>query len=115
MMEIRIRKLIVTGCASLLTVVAYCGFMTYREGFQWQFWAYLWDNYLQLITATLIFSVSLAFYCYISSFFTGELLANDTGNFIYDVHPLFPSFFMLQANQNAVVPRPPTQPTYRQL
>jgi len=113
-MEIHIRRLIVVaGCASLLTVVAYCGFMTYREGFQWEFWAYLWDNYLQLITATLIFSVALAFYCYISSFFTGEILANDTGNFIYDVYPPSPSFSVLHANQNTVVSRPPSQPTYR--
>ncbi|CAZ81998.1 unnamed protein product [Tuber melanosporum] len=73
-----------SGSASLLTVFAYCGFMTYKEGFQWPFWAYIWDNQLQLMTAALISSIILAFYCYISSFFTGELLANDTGNFIYD-------------------------------
>ncbi|PWW73549.1 ERG4/ERG24 ergosterol biosynthesis protein [Tuber magnatum] len=72
------------GYASMLTVWGYCGFMTFKEGFGWPLWAYLWDNQLQLMTGALIFSIPLAFYCYISSLFTGELLANNTGNFIYD-------------------------------
>lgn len=68
-----------------MSVLAYCGFMTYKEGLEWALWGYIWDNYLQIITASLIFSTLLAFYCCISSFFTGELLANDTGNLLYDV------------------------------
>lgn len=59
--------------------------MTYKEGFDWWVWVFIWDNFLQLITGTLVFSTILAFYCYISSFFTGEILAGNSGNALYDV------------------------------
>lgn len=68
-----------------MLVITYCGAMTYKEGFDWWVWAFVCDNFLQLITGTLIVSTIIAFYCYISSFFTGEILASDSGNFLYDV------------------------------
>ncbi|KAI5804488.1 ergosterol biosynthesis ERG4/ERG24 [Geopyxis carbonaria] len=69
-----------------LLILSYCGVMTYREGFAWPVWAWVWEHQLHLITATFIFSVTQAFYCYVSSFFTGEILADhgDTGNPFYD-------------------------------
>eukprot|EP00929_Paragymnodinium_shiwhaense_P113945 TRINITY_DN82260_c0_g1_i1.p1 TRINITY_DN82260_c0_g1~~TRINITY_DN82260_c0_g1_i1.p1 ORF type:complete len:429 (+),score=45.08 TRINITY_DN82260_c0_g1_i1:65-1351(+) len=47
---------------------------------------WLYDNYLQLITASTIFSFALSTYLYASSFAKGRLLADggQTGNFFYD-------------------------------
>jgi len=66
------------------------GFMTYREGLSWGLWTWIWDNYIYLMTASLVFATIVAFYTYISSFFTGELLAEhgNTGNPLYDVRVL---------------------------
>jgi delta14-sterol reductase len=71
----------------------YLGFMTYKEGLAWNFWAWLWNNYIQLQTAALVFSFLLACYVYTASFFTGELLAEhgNTGNPLYDVCAPSPS------------------------
>ncbi|TGZ85666.1 ERG4/ERG24 ergosterol biosynthesis protein [Ascodesmis nigricans] len=71
---------------TFLLITSYLAFMTYREGFSWSLWSYLWDHQLHLITATFIFSTLQATYCYVSSFFTDELLAKhgDTGNHFYD-------------------------------
>lgn len=73
-----------------MLVITYCGTMTYKEGFNWWLWAFICDNFLQLITGALIFSTITAFYCYISSFFTSEILASDSGNVLYDVSDLTP-------------------------
>lgn len=69
-----------------ITIFGYLGLMTYREGFSFGIWSWIWENLLYLQTAALTFSIILAFYTYISSFFTGEILAEhgDTGNPLYD-------------------------------
>jgi delta14-sterol reductase len=69
-----------------LAILSYCAFMTYREGFSWSLWTWIWENQLQIITATIIFAIAQAFYTYISSFFTDEHLAEggNTGNLLYD-------------------------------
>ncbi|KAI5847777.1 ergosterol biosynthesis ERG4/ERG24 [Morchella snyderi] len=72
------------GFESFMLVLSYCGAMTYMEGFNWWLWAFIWDNFLQLITGTLLFAFAMSVYCYTSSFFTGELLATNTGNVFYD-------------------------------
>jgi len=78
--------LTMTAMETCLTIMAYCGFMTYKEGFQWQLWTWIWDHQTQLLTSSILFATLQAFYCYISSFFTGETLAEfgATGNPIYD-------------------------------
>jgi delta14-sterol reductase len=60
--------------------------MTYKNGLEWWLWSWIWDNYIQLLTASLAFATLQAFYVYTASFFTGELLAEGgaTGNPIYD-------------------------------
>ncbi|KAL0637361.1 erg24, C-14 sterol reductase [Maublancomyces gigas] len=74
----------VNAFESFMLVITYCGAMTYKEGFDWWVWAFVCDNVLQLITGTLLVSITIAFYCYISSFFTGEILAGNSGNYLYD-------------------------------
>ncbi|KAF8251840.1 ERG4/ERG24 ergosterol biosynthesis protein [Wilcoxina mikolae CBS 423.85] len=71
---------------TFLMILTYLSFMTYREGLSWGLWTWIWDNYLYLMTASLVFATIVAFYTYISSFFTGELLAEhgNTGNPLYD-------------------------------
>lgn len=76
------------GFESFILIISYCAGMTYMEGLDWWLWIFIWDNFLQLITGTLIFSTAVAFYCYISSFFTSEILASNSGNILYDVSPL---------------------------
>lgn len=60
--------------------------MTYREGLTWSLWTWMWEHQLQLITATILFSTVQATYCYLTSFFTDEDLAEggNTGNHIHD-------------------------------
>lgn len=97
---------------SFMLVITYCGTMTYKEGFNWWVWAFIYDNLVQLITGALVFSIATAFYCYISSFFTGEILANNSGNVLYDVSDLHPSAKQpeMRANSSPVVHRPSSQP-----
>lgn len=97
-----------------MLVMTYCGTMTYKEGFGWWVWPYICDNFLQLVTGVLIVSTVIAFYCYISSFFTGEILANNSGNVLYDASDPTPSGKQLkiQANPPPVVHRPSSQPTH---
>lgn len=78
---------VATAAETFVLVTSYLAVMTYREGLGWGFWTYLWEHQLQLITATFLFSVVQATYCYISSFFSGEILAThgNTGNVLYDV------------------------------
>ena len=63
------------------------GFMTYREGLEWPFYVWIWDNYVHILTASFVFATLLTTYVYVASFYTGEMLAEhgNTGNHIYDV------------------------------
>lgn len=88
-----------TAFATFASVVAYCGVETYRHGFEWELWQWLWEHAVHLVTASTLFATAQAFYTYISSFSKDELLAEhgDTGNPIYDVsHP-------------SPTPKPPTK------
>ena len=79
---------------TFLTILAYLAFMTFREGLSWPLWAWIWDNYLYLLSASLFFSVLLAQSSYFLSFLDGQILAEggNTGNTIYDAcRPLFRS------------------------
>lgn len=69
-----------------MLIVTFLAGMTYREGLSWPFWGWIWSNYIQLLTASLVFATLLAFYVYTASFYTGELTAEHgaTGNHMYD-------------------------------
>lgn len=87
-----------------LLVLSYLSFMTFKEGLTWSFWSWMWNNYIQLLTATLVFAFLLACYVYSASFFTGELLADhgNTGNPLYDWfigRPLNPRIGMLDLKE----------------
>lgn len=74
-----------------MLVITYCGAMTYKEGFNWWVWEFVCDHFPQLITAALMVSTVIAFYCYISSLFTGEILASNSGNVLYDASDTRPT------------------------
>ena len=67
-------------CTTLLTALVYA---------RWgdSPFLYLVNHYAELITASLIMSISQAVYCYWSSFQPGRILAlgGNSGNVIYDV------------------------------
>ena len=81
--------LIAAVLETFLTILAYLAFMTFREGLSWPLWAWIWDNYLYLLSASLFFSILLAQYSYYHSFGHGRILAEggNTGNAIYDACP----------------------------
>lgn len=86
------------GFESFMLVLSYCGAMTCMEGLGWWLWPFLWQHFLHLITATLLFAFTLSVYCYTSSFFTGEPLATASGNPLYDWflgRPLNPRVYAL--------------------
>jgi len=65
-----------------------CAYMTYTKGWEWVVWTYMWDNYLQLLTACNIVAFVLAWGVYVASFRSSKpLLAEggDSGNVLYDV------------------------------
>ncbi|KAL7268992.1 erg24, C-14 sterol reductase [Rhizina undulata] len=74
------------GFATLVSVVLYCAAMTVKDGLSWSLWGFIWTNYLQLITAALLFSTLLAFFVYLQSHLTPTLLAagGNSGNYLYD-------------------------------
>lgn len=82
-----VRLIFCIATETIFTIMAYCGFMTWKEGVKWQLWGWIWDNYIYLLTASIVFATAQASYVYVSSFYTGEVLADhgNTGNMIYDV------------------------------
>lgn len=85
-------KLILLGFKSavLITLVALIG--TVAQGPDFTPWTFIWDNYIQILTANLTFASALAVFVYVRSFSVkpGNLhqrelaLGGHTGNIIYD-------------------------------
>lgn len=64
-----------------MAILIYFGFITNQLNLSWAY-----DNYIPLLTASILFSFSLSFYLYISSFINNSILAagGNTGIAIYD-------------------------------
>lgn len=75
-----------------MTIIAVAGIGTFFQGVDFPLWTFIWDNYIQLITANLGIALTLACYVYASSFSVKagnkekrELAAGGhSGNLVYD-------------------------------
>ncbi|KAL9126999.1 MAG: hypothetical protein Q9175_007819 [Cornicularia normoerica] len=82
--------------SSTVVHLAVCAVGTYLQGAEFFVWTYITDNYVQLLTATVLIAFALSIFVYVHSFSVNTTYPNSnlrelaagghTGNFIYDFY-----------------------------
>src|SRR5690348_6233087 len=57
-----------TAFVSAVLILVGCGIGTYFYGPDFPLWPFLWDNYLQVLTANLLIAVAISVFVYLRSF-----------------------------------------------